>query len=215
MVSSIDVATAFLQSDPYSESDPKRYVTYKPHKAAPVEYYQLLGSIYGMRSGSMAWFKTLTKWLKQQGFESGADEPCVYTHKDTGLTVCCFVDDLLLRGTQQATEQFYKALEARFELKDPTYLTPNSHITYVGFDIRMELRDGVPWYTMDQHTAMKEFLAEKGVKPSKGISCPMPKAKDLYENSPLLDEEAAKEYRSSGAELLCSSNEVRYSTRYV
>ena len=57
---------------------------------------------------------------------------------------------------------------------------------------------------------MKEFLAEKGVKPSKGISCPMPKAKDLYDDSPLLDEEAAKEYRSSVGTLNFFAQATRY-----
>ena len=45
VVSSIDVSTAFLQGEEYGPDSPPRYVSYRPHKGAEVEYAILRGPI--------------------------------------------------------------------------------------------------------------------------------------------------------------------------
>ena len=67
--SSIDISVAFLQSNPYDEDAPKRYVVYKPHRYAAPRYYLLKGSIYGQRSASREWYDTLAGWLDANGYK--------------------------------------------------------------------------------------------------------------------------------------------------
>ena len=93
VVSSVDINTAFLQSVPYDPDDEPRYVYYQPHKNAPRKYYQLMGSIYGQRSASLAFYKTLTQWLQSKGFKPGHNEPCLFVKGD--LKVLIWVDDML------------------------------------------------------------------------------------------------------------------------
>jgi len=82
----------------------------------------------------MRWHKTLADWLtdkKGQGFIQGQNDPCIFTHPVTGLRVVVVVDDILCRGPMQATQQFYKDLESKFDVKEPNFLTTNDPITYM------------------------------------------------------------------------------------
>ena len=132
------MSTAFLQADEYPDDMQARYVSYKPHKYAQVEYYRLKGCLYGQRSAGMEWYKTLRSWLtsEEMGFVPGHNEPCAFMHPTTGLKIAVVVDDILCRGSPEATTEFYKALGQRFDCKDPTYLSDASPIKYVGFDIQ-------------------------------------------------------------------------------
>jgi len=70
------------------------------HKHSATEYYQLTGVLYGQRSASLRWFKTLSEWLVQQNFEQGQNDPCIFHKND--LTVVAYVDDLICRGSPEA-----------------------------------------------------------------------------------------------------------------
>ena len=86
VICSIDVSVAFLQSDPYPSDAPKRYVKYQPHKFATPIYAELSGPVYGLRSASLDWFKTLSKWLESEGYYPKSNERCVFVN-DKGFTV--------------------------------------------------------------------------------------------------------------------------------
>ena len=97
VISSIDVTTVFLPSTPYGPDDEARYVHYTPHPNAPIEYYQLMRPIYGQRSASLRFYKTMADWLHSEWFESGENEPYLFVHPITKLRVVTWVDDLMLR----------------------------------------------------------------------------------------------------------------------
>ena len=109
ILSSIDVSTAFLQSESYDPNDEPRYVSYQPCKSVPVQYFQLLGPLSGQRSASMRWDHTIRKWLISEGFKPGSNEPCGFTHPN-GLRIAIWVDDIIVRGSPAATEDFYTKL---------------------------------------------------------------------------------------------------------
>jgi hypothetical protein len=165
VISSIDVATAFLQAEEYDPTDDPRYVKYRPHNGAMWEYYQLNGPIYGQRAASKRWFDTLAKWMKEEGFIQGKNEPCVFHKKD--IVVVVWVDDCLVRGTSAATATFYKKLAKRFDMKDPSYLTEHSPLTFVGCDITMKTttRPGRKHKAVgiNQDIALQRFFEEYGV----------------------------------------------------
>jgi len=116
----VDVATAFLQAEEYGPGERKRHVKYKPHPKAEVEYYGLLGPIYGQRSASKAWYKALASWLtsKEQGYCQGDNEPCLF--KKGNLQLVIYVDDIIVRGPRDETEAFYRELEKKFKIKEFT-----------------------------------------------------------------------------------------------
>ena len=66
-----------------------------------------------------------------EGFTTGSNEPCVFTHPN-GLRIAIWVDDIIVRGSPAATEEFYTKLGKRFDIKDPSHLTPKSPLCFVG-----------------------------------------------------------------------------------
>ena len=209
VMSSIDVSTAFLQSVSYDTGDTPRYVSYKPSRDAPTQYYQLLGPLYGQRSASMRWYTTLKDWLVSEGFEPGLNEPCVFTHPN-GLRVAAWVDDLLVRGSQSNTDAFYASLAKRFDVKDPSYLTPQSPLCFVGLDIEEQATPEGPIRVMHQNSVMAEYLSSLDIAPSPQIRCPMPESKALWSDPDTLSEEDASWYRSQ----IGSLNYFAMTTRY-
>ena len=205
VVSSVDVATAFLQAEEYGPGERKRYVKYKPHPKAEVEYYGLLGPIYGQRSASKAWYKTLASWLtsKEQGYCQGDNEPCLF--KKGNLQLVIYVDDIIARGPRAETEAFYRELEKKFKIKDPTILTDEVALRFLGFDIK---KDGER-YSIDQEDAIEKFLISAEVV-DKRVESPMPTAKLLYEDDNELGEEQAQQYRSRVGSLNYFSSASRY-----
>ena len=63
IISSIDLISAFIQTEHYGPEEPPRYVSFKSHKNAKREYYRLKGPLYGQRDAPMRWYLTIQKWL--------------------------------------------------------------------------------------------------------------------------------------------------------
>lgn len=78
IISSIDLISAFIQTEHYGPEEPPRYVSFKSHKNAKREYYRLKGPLYGQRDAPMRWYLTIQKWLIQEGFTQGANDPCIF-----------------------------------------------------------------------------------------------------------------------------------------
>ena len=41
------------------------------------------------------------------GFVAGTNDPCVCVNPETGLRMAIVVDDILVRGSEEATREFY------------------------------------------------------------------------------------------------------------
>ena len=196
ILSSADITTAFLQADGYGPDERTRYVSYKPYPGADTQYFQLLGPIYGQRSAPKAWYETFTKWLVGEGFEQGLNDPCIFYKPgkkgQPGISVVVYVDDVLVRATRGDTKWFYERLEAKFKIKDPTYLTKDSPLQFLGFEIGWEGQGP----TIDQAIAMQRFLEDKDVAPGAQVQSPMPTVAALHEDRTLVGEGEAHEFRS-------------------
>ena len=92
------------------------------------------------------------------GFEHGDNDPCIFVNKKTGLKLVTVVDDILMRGNLEQSGLFYREFEHRFKLKDPTYLTTDTPIRYVGFDITMQEKSGKKYISIDQDDDIRQFL---------------------------------------------------------
>ena len=105
----------------------------------------------------MRWYHTVKKWLISEGFTPGSNEPCVFTHPN-GLRIAIWVDDIIVRGSLAATEEFYTKLGKRFDIKDPSHLTPKSPLCFVGLDIEEHNTEEGPVRVIHQNNVMAEYL---------------------------------------------------------
>ena len=175
VIAMIDVSVAFLQSDRYGPNERSRYVSYRPYAGGPVYVFKLLGPIYGQRSAPRAWYGTLTRWLvADMGYVQGVNEPCLFTHSN-GHVIVIHVDDLLTRGSQKISEEFFREMRVRFQCKEPEYLTPGSYLTFTGMDIGLEYEKSELIYTISQERELLEFLKGKGLDTETLRSSPMPR----------------------------------------
>ena len=125
------------------------------------------------------------------------------------------MDDVLLRGDMEQSKLFYKHFEARFQLKDPTYLTVNNPIRYVGFDISMQMKSGRQYISIDQDDDMKRFLGGVELPSVYKVNNPMVnKYYALKDNKPLVGDEVTW-YRSMIGALNYYSCATRYDISYA
>ena len=95
-------------------------------------------------------------------------------------------------------------------MKDPSYLTPQSPLCFVGLDIEELSTPEGPVRTMHQNTVMREYLDQLDIEPNRPVQCPMPESKALYSDSEVLGEDDASWYRSQVGSL----NYFAMTTRY-
>ena len=81
----------------------------------------------------------------------------MFTHPK-GLRIAIWVDDIIVRGSSAATEEFCTKLGKRFDIKDPSYLTPKSPLCFVGLDIEEHSTEEGPVRVMHQNSVMVEYL---------------------------------------------------------
>ena len=90
-LSSIDIAYAYLQSDPFPASFPPRYLKIKDPVTGTRRFFRQYGVLYGSRSFAVRWQQTLHPWLVSKGFVQGASEPCAFYHKERKITVLSYI----------------------------------------------------------------------------------------------------------------------------
>ena len=88
--------------------------------------------------------------LMGMGFIAGKNDPCIFYNPTTGVRLAVVVDDILVRGPPVATTEFYRRLARRFDVKDPTYLTQDTPITYTGLHITLFDKAGDTYISIDQ-----------------------------------------------------------------
>lgn len=62
------------------------------------KYLKLNKSLYGLKQAPLNWYKTLSSWIKENGFEESNSDPCLYLHADNITALFFHVDDLVVVG---------------------------------------------------------------------------------------------------------------------
>ena len=118
--------------------------------------------MYGQRSASREWFRTFSSWLTcmSEGFEPSQNKPCLFINRHTNVKVITFVDDVIVRGSLEASNAFHDSLESRFDCRDGSrqILTPSNPIDFTGITLSMQTGDILDFYFMDQSSAIASFL---------------------------------------------------------
>ena len=186
VLSTRDVDTAFLQSEPFPETD-VRYVRIRSPIDGKLRYYRQYKPIYGSCSAPVRWQKTFVNWLTKPESEGGAglvrghNEPCVFHHPGRDLVLVLYVDDLMVDGYREDHEWLYALMDKSFSCKAPQYLTEETPINHLGVDIFMT-KDVIG---MSMRTYIAQMQVVLGMQDAKPQSVPM--VGNIEDREPLLD----------------------------
>jgi hypothetical protein len=186
VISINDVSVAFLQADAFSEND-VRYVSYTAYKGSVEHILRLHGCLYGQKCASKQWYCTLATWLCDSGFTQAKNEPCLFVNAES-VKVLLWVDDVLVRGSKEASDRFHDALEARFECGDGArqYCTYDHHVEYCGLKIRVSKSQSGDVYDIDQSDDVATFLLDFGLDSEPMKTTPMSSLDVLLSDSAVL-----------------------------
>ena len=195
--SGADIRTAFLLAPLRRQN--KRIVLRPPSVlvqagfAAPGEYWEITGALYGLAESPADWatyrdetLPTIDIWHDNQKINlqrSRYDQNlwllyCPTTSKlIAALTI--YVDDLLLSGTPEASEAVWAAIKAKWKISEPEYADQGRAVTFCGFEIRQE-SDGI-------HVGQAKYiqsLLDKYPEVQGTTSCPYARESEVIESKP-------------------------------
>lgn len=184
-LSTVDISNAFVQSDRFPPDAPKQFLWLRDPLTGEKKYYLQTGVLYGARSAPARWQATLNRWLvDDMGFKQGANDSCVFVHKEKKILLISYVDDLMLLCLEDDAEWFYKLLNQRFRCKGHVYLSKDNPIDFLGIII---FEDDLNTYlTMESYIeTMIEVLELEDYR-----SRSVPISKDITDMKPLTKVEA-------------------------
>ena len=152
LLNSLDIKTAFLQSDERFPEDPIIGIIPPPEaNVDPDSLWILRKSMYGLRSAPKSWFKTLVNELKTLGFKQCVHDPAVFTLIIDGVfhgVISTTVDDLLYCGDGTFTERFSQ-IKKRFHIGSHM----QNRFVHCGIEFRTE-KDG------SVHMSQREYIRQ-------------------------------------------------------
>ena len=80
VISSCDIAQAYLQSDMFPETDSLRFLKVRDPVTKLLRYFRQRGVLYRSQSSAVRWQRTLHPFLESIGFVQGKNEPCAFYH---------------------------------------------------------------------------------------------------------------------------------------
>lgn len=209
VLASLDVKTAFLQSNKYKPEEPPRWIKVLDIVTGKWKYYRLLGPMYGQRSAPIRWEHTLAPKLVSVGFQQGLNDPSVFYRAEDDLTVIVYVDDLLIDGDASSVDDFIAELRKTFQCNEPVYLTEQQPIDFIGIIISLD--------STSIHLSMADYhlklLARMGMENCNPIGSPI--SSPIQADSSPLDEEAASKYREGVGSIGWLSSTVRPDLAFV
>jgi hypothetical protein len=116
----MDVKTAFLNGELEEEiyiHQPEGFVM--PNHERKV--CKLIKSLYGLKQAPKQWQEKFDKAVVANGFKIHNSDKCVYSkfHKNQGVIICLYVDDMLIFGTDyESIENTKNFLSSSFDMKD-------------------------------------------------------------------------------------------------
>ena len=190
-LASVDIRTAFLQSELYGPNERARYIKVKDPFSGEWLYFRLLGPMYGQRSAPRRWEDTLAPWLESQGFQRGENEPSVFYRASDDTTILVYVDDLLIDGDDASVKQFLLDLKNKFECNQPVFLTQENPIDFIGIIISLTATK----IQLSMEPYCNKFLNDMGMADCNPRGTPF-QGVDIDKDSLALDIDQSKYYRS-------------------
>jgi hypothetical protein len=196
----MDIKSAFLNG----EIEEEVYVKQPPgfeNPKKPNHVYKLRKALYGLKQAPRAWYKCLTKFLLEKGFEIGKIDSTLFTKRVNGELFICqiYVDDIIFGSTNPSfSEKFGRLMSEKFEMSMMCELK-----FFLGLQIK-QTREGT---FVSQTKYTKDLFKKFNMQESKGMKTPMPTSGhlDLTKDGKPVDQ---KVYRSMIGSLLylCASH---------
>jgi hypothetical protein len=240
VVGSGDMCKAFLKADEYPDDAPPRYVYFRMFKGGPIKVWRLKGPLYGSRDSPRLWFESIRRFLLNvellgdqgfkvemsqhkdskgptevvegivNGFKQGDNEPCVFVHPVTGLTVALFVDDVITRGMPDDTAEFFNTLHETYPLREWGILSPENPLIHLGYRITEEIVDDKVYRYLDQSDDVARFIIDNELCLNERVGCPMPDKDHISKDQTVLDEEDQKWFKSLVGQMSWFAISLRY-----
>ena len=79
-------------------------------------------NLYGHPLAGLLWERQIEKILLKHGWEKVSNWECLFVHREKGLFLSVYVDDIKLVGKNQNNNPMWKVLNTEVELGEPTSL---------------------------------------------------------------------------------------------
>ena len=165
----LDVKTAFL----YGTLDEEIYMAQPEGFVEEGKEDQVclrLKSLYGLKQSPRQWNRRFDSFMKQQGFEKGAYDPCVYMKGSDSshmVYLLIYVDDMLIASKDsKEIKRIKDSLKREFEMKD---LGAASRI--LGMDIIRDRKKGT--LKLSQGKYLQKVLETFNMAESKAVVTPI------------------------------------------
>jgi transposase InsO family protein len=84
----------------------------------PTAVLRLNKSLYGLKQAPRIWYLLLCETICSLGFEVCVTDPSIYFHRQLGMVLAVFVDDILVCGPNEfICQEFYKAISQFFKME--------------------------------------------------------------------------------------------------
>ena len=188
----VDVKTAFLQAPRREEKGKLTLVTppavTKEAQVCGQEWWLVKGALYGLVESPKDWAvyrdatcKTIS-WKGETGQHrrlAPTPEPHVWSIEEMEKTsngekwfvignMGVYVDDLLLVAPDNILEETLQALEERFTLATPEWVTGEKTVTFCGYEISKTDQG----YALGQEKYIRDLMDKHNIKQTAGVPCP-------------------------------------------
>ena len=80
----------------------------------------LVRNLYGHPSAGLLWERQVEKILLKHGWEKVSHWECLFVHREKGLFLSVYVDDIKLAGMKHNIDPMWKVLNKEVDLGEPT-----------------------------------------------------------------------------------------------
>ena len=209
-VSTLDISTAFLHALVTGED-----IFVIP----PAEFYpeggvcwKLRRALYGLKNAPRLWQDHFASVMKKNNFRRMKSDPNLYVHNTKRLYVLCYVDDLMVFGSDSDVPKVIEDLSQDLLVKVTGQLSVGNSVTFLGRQIKRTY-DAIELYMPD--TYVDSMLKELSMENCKPALTPGGTSKNKDVSEPL-DNEQHKLYRRVVGQLLWMCNvrtDIMYATK--
>lgn len=196
----IDISQAFLQTDKRDDVQRQRTSLRVPKfvEAPPNSVWEVISSIYGLRSAPKAWQRTLATALRSWGFTVHPLDDSVWVDGQ-GNAILVYVDDLVVIADPTIATATIGKIRNRFKATDPVYLSKASRegpLVFLSHEMWPEQFQGGVRLVVSQRSYVDSLLDRFDVKSGIRTLNPDDFASDNFVGSEPLNKSGHTLYRS-------------------
>ena len=108
-------------------------------------------NLYGHPLAGLVWKRQFEKILLKYGWEKVSDWACLFVHREKGLFLSVYVDDIKLAGKKQNLDPMWKLLNKEVDLGEPTSFLDHVHLGMYSLKIFVSLHGLMTWKVMPRN----------------------------------------------------------------